>query len=290
MAASQPAAMMIEKKAMSSTKAKTILVTGASSGFGREIAIALARAGHRVFGTSRKVATDISVDNCSVRMLQLDVTMDESVRECIAVLLGEAQGIDVLVNNAGSGLTGALEDCESDEIAWQMETNLMGPLRMNQHVLPVMRRQGGGRIITIGSMMGHAALPYQGIYSASKHALEAINETLRFELRGSNIDTTIVCPGDFKTGFTDARVWARNANSSAHGAQMKKTVAIYERDELNGAPPRNVAKLVVSLVGAKSLRVRYFVGPRIQRFGMVMKRLMPTSWFEALIKVIYQLP
>lgn len=274
---------------MDSTKSKTILVTGASSGFGRTIAIELARAGHRVFGTSRKPSANITVADCSVRMLKLDVTQEESVRECIAQLLDEAPGIDVLVNNAGSGLTGALEDCESDEIAWQMDTNLMGPLRMNQHVLPVMRRQGSGRIITIGSMMGHAALPYQGIYSASKHALEAINESLRFELRGSNIDVTMVCPGDFKTGFTEARVWARNADSRVHGAQMKKTVSIYERDELNGAPPENVARLVARLVEAKSLRVRYFVGPVIQRFGMLLKRLVPATWFEALIRAIYKL-
>lgn len=272
-----------------STDSKTILVTGASSGIGQQIALTLAAAGHRVFGTSRTPLPDQGSPDNPVRMLQLDVTDDASVEACIRQLLSSSGHLDVLINNAGSGLTGAIEDCEPDEVLWQMDTNFMGPLRMLRAVLPAMRQQGHGRIINIGSMAGHAALPYQGIYSASKHAMEAINEALRLELTGSNIDSTIVCPGDFRTGFTQARVFARNAGSAAHANRMKTTVAVYEHDEINGAPPGEVAKLILNLVSARKIRVRYFVGRMDQRLGMLLKRLLPAGLFEAIFRSIYKL-
>ncbi len=269
---------------------KTILVTGASSGFGQQIALALATAGHRVFGSSRKPQPDQGNPANPVRMLVLDVTDDASVSTCIRQLIHEADGIDVLINNAGSGLTGAIEDCSSAEVDWQMQTNFYGPVRMIREVLPAMRKQGAGRIITIGSMAGHAGMPYQAIYSASKHALEAINESLRLELGGSGIDATIVCPGDFQTGFTDARVFAEKADSALHGAQMKTTVSIYEKDERNGANPGDVARLILKLVNARTLKVRYFVGKPDQRLGMLLKRMIPARVFETLIRLIYKLP
>ncbi len=275
---------------MTPTAAKTILVTGASSGFGAQIAQALARQGHQVFGTSRN-PPPLSVDGGSpagVRMLALDVTDPTSVRNCIRELRAETGRLDVLINNAGSGLTGAVEDCDDDEVRWQMETNFFGTLRMIREAIPLMREHGQGRIITIGSMAGHASLPYQAIYSASKHALEAINEALRLELRGSGIDSTIICPGDFQTGFTDARVWASGAHSRHHGDQIKTTVSIYEKDERNGANPEDVARLVQKLVAARRIRVRYFVGRFDQRLGMHLKRLLPAHWFEALMALIYK--
>ncbi len=269
---------------------RTILITGASSGIGQAIALTLAAAGHRVFGTSRKPQADQGDPANPVRMLQLDVTDDVSVNACLKQLLRQAPGVDVLINNAGNGLAGAVEDCANDEVEWQMATNFLGPLRMLHKVLPMMRKQGHGRIITIGSLAGHIGLPYQGIYSASKHALEGVNEALRMELRGSGIDATIVCPGDFKTGFVSERMFARNAESPAHATQMKKTMAIYERDEMHGAPPEAVARLVKRLVEAKSLRVRYFVGRLDQRFSVVLKHLLPSGWFEWLMRRIYKLP
>ncbi len=275
---------------MNTTAHKTILVTGASSGFGAQIAHALARQGHRVFGTSRKPSAASIGDGSTgtVRMLALDVTDPESVRQCLRELRDEAGRLDVLINNAGSGLTGAVEDCDDDEVRWQMETNLFGTLRMIREAIPLMREQGAGRIITIGSMAGHASLPYQGIYSASKHGLEAINEALRLELRGSGIDSTIICPGDFQTGFTDARVWASGAHSKHHHEQIRTTVSIYEKDERNGADPDAVACLVQRLVAARAVKVRYFVGRLDQRLGMYLKRLLPARWFEALLASIYK--
>lgn len=266
--------------------AKTILITGASSGFGQAAALLLAQAGHNVFGTSRSAKPDQG----AVQMLPLDVTDEASITACLQQITDQGHTIDVLINNAGGGIAGAVEDCAEDEVQWQMDANFFGTVRMIRAVLPLMRAQGKGRIITIGSMAGHAALPYQGFYSASKHALEAVNEALRLELRGSAIDATIVCPGDFNTGFTDARLFARGAKSTAHAAQLKTTVDIYAQDELNGADPALVGQLLLQLVEAEKLRVRYFVGPPMQKAGMLLKRILPASWFEGMMAAIYKLP
>ncbi len=274
---------------MSAATGKTILVTGASSGLGQSMALALAQAGHRVFGTSRRAQADLLESGALVRMLPLDVTDEDSVRACIEGLRQEAAGVDVLISNAGSGLTGAIEDCTGDEVQWQMETNFFGPLRMLRAVLPLMRQQGGGRIITVGSMAGHVGMPYQGIYSASKHALEAVNEALRLELRGHPVDATILCPGDFRTGFGDARVFARGALSAAHGEQMDITIGICQRDECNGASPQLVSDLVCRLVTAPRLKPRYFVGRLDQRLGVGLKQILPATGFEWLMRKIYQL-
>jgi len=265
---------------------KVVLVTGASSGFGRSIAAVLAARGHHVFGTSR----DPRDGESGVTMLELDVTRDESVEACVAAVMTSEGRVDVLVNNAGIGLAGAVEDTTLEEARWQMETNFFGPVRMIRAVLPGMRSQGKGRIITVGSMAGHAALAFQPYYSSSKFALEALNEALRLELRGSGIDSTIVCPGDFRTGFTSARVFAAGARSGRNASQLATTVGVYERDETHGADPRLLADLVARLVDEPRLRVRYFVGRLDQRIGIHLKRLLPAAVFERFMRGIYKLP
>lgn len=264
---------------------RVVLVTGASSGFGQEIARRLAADGHVVFGTSRHARGD----DGAVRMRVLDVTDDASVAACVAQVRGEAGRIDVLVNNAGNGLCGAIEDTGLDEARAQMETNFWGPVRMIQAVLPVMRAQGAGRILTVGSLAGHAALPFQAFYSTSKFALEGLNEALRLELRGSPIDSTIICPGDFRTGFTAARVYAARARAGLHAGRLARTVAIYARDEQNGADPRRVAELVARLVTVPRLRPRYLAGAASQTMSIRAKSVLPATWFESLLAGTYKL-
>jgi len=163
-------------------------------------------------------------------------------------------------------------------------------LRMIRAVLPAMRASGSGRILTIGSMAGHVGLPYQSIYCATKHALEAVVESLRLELGGSGIDAAIVCPGDFNTGFTDARVYTRDARSALHARQMGITMGIAENDERNSPDPGMVADLVAELVDSRRLRVRYFVGSYRQRASVFLKRLLPASLFERMIRSVYRMP
>jgi short-subunit dehydrogenase len=171
-----------------------------------------------------------------------------------------------------------------------MEVNFFGPLRMIRAVLPHMRSQGSGRILTTGSMGGHVGLPYQSIYCAAKYALEGVNEALRLELNGSGIDAAVVCPGDFNTGFTAARVYTRNAHSATHAKQLAITMGIAEKDEQNSPNPAMVADLYVGLVDKPSLKVRYFVGSIMQRASIFLKWLLPASVFESLIRSTYKLP
>jgi NAD(P)-dependent dehydrogenase (short-subunit alcohol dehydrogenase family) len=264
---------------------KTVLITGASSGLGKAIAVHLAQQGYRVYGTSRSPGADFS----QVRMVTLDVTDEDSVQRAVAAVIAEAGRIDVLINNAGSGLCGALEDTGIDEARWQIDTNFFGPVRMIKAVLPHMRNQQGGRIITISSLAGLVALPYQPFYSASKFALEAVNEALRLELSGTGIDSTTINPGDFKTGFTQARVFAKNARAGAHAARLAQTVGIYEHDENHGADPALVARLAQRLIESGKMDIRYTVGRLDQRFGMVLKKLIPARWFELIMKSTYSL-
>ncbi len=268
---------------------KVILVTGTTSGFGRMIAERLAAKGHRVYGT-RLPDFGGDPDAFTFPMLELDVTCDDSVEHCVAELIQREGRIDVLINNAGVSIAGALEDTAMDEAHWQMEVNFFGPLRMIRAVTPHMRRLGSGRILTTGSMAGHAGLPYQSIYCAAKHALEGVNEAFRLELGGSGIDASIICPGDFNTGFTAARVYTRDADSAVHGRQMRVTMGIAEEDERNSPDPGRVADLVVRLVDTPHLRVRYFVGRFSQRASMCLKRLMPAALFERLVRATYRLP
>lgn len=264
---------------------KVILVTGASCGFGQLIAEQLAACGHQVFGSSRRALPDMG----KVRMLVLDVTDEALVSSAVEQVIHEAGRIDVLINNAGVGLCGAVEDTSLAEAQWQMDTNFFGPVRMIRAVLPHMRRQGNGRIITISSLAGLAGMPFQPYYSASKYAIEGLNEALRLELVGSGIDATTINPGDFKTGFTDARVFTEQARNGVNAAQLNTTVAIYERDEQQGADPRQVAELVARLVDRTQLDVRYPVGSLGQRAGIFAKRLMPARLFEWLMKFTYSI-
>lgn len=271
------------------TSPKIVLVTGTTSGFGKLAAERLARKGHRVYGTC---LPDFDGDRNAFGfpLLELDVVDDNSVVRCVADLVAAEGRVDVLINNAGIGIAGALEDTTIEEARFQMDVNFFGAIRMIRAVLPHMRAQGGGRIVTMSSMAGHVGMPFQSIYSASKYALEGLNEALRLELRGSGIDATVVCPGDFRTGFTAARVYTKGARSAHHAEQLAKTVGIMERDELNSPDPSMVGDLLVRLVDEPSLKVRYFVGRISQRTGIFAKRLMPASLFERLVCATYQLP
>ena len=191
--------------------ARIVLVTGASSGFGRAIAAHLAARGYLVYGTSRSAvmpeeATAPAERSLVPIMIPMDVCVDASVDAAVTHILRRHGRIDVLVNNAGFGIAGAVEDTSADELRRQFDTNVFGVLRVCRAVLPHMRRQGGGRIINVGSLAGLIALPFQGAYSASKFALEALSESLRMETKPYGISVSVIEPGDFRTSFTASRV------------------------------------------------------------------------------------
>jgi len=257
-----------------------VLITGASSGLGRETARHLAGAGYRVYGTSRKPAAR----ELPYSLIPMDVCCDESVRAAVAGILETEGRIDVVVNNAGISVTGSVEDVSLDEARQQFETNFFGVLRVVQVVLPSMREHRAGKIINVGSIGGMIGLPFQGLYSATKFALEGLTEALRMEVAAFGIHVTNVNPGDFRTEMTENRILAAAAARGAYAEQLRKTLEVYERDERRGGDPIRVARLIGRIIREPAPRVRYLVGAFDQRAGARLKPFLGSRLFERLMK------
>ncbi len=231
------------------SKTKVILVTGASSGIGAAIAARLAKAGHTVFGTSRKAGATPPAQG--VQMLAMDVRREDSIAQAVAQLVKSAGRIDVLVNNAGFGIAAAVEDTRPDDMMRQLDTNFLGPLRVCQAVLPAMRKQGAGRIVQISSLAARIGIPFQGAYSASKSALEGMTEALSMEVKPFGIAVVLIEPGDTKSNFTAAREWTAAAKSNAaYGARAKHAIEVMEKSEQAGPPADKVARIVERAIAA----------------------------------------
>jgi NAD(P)-dependent dehydrogenase (short-subunit alcohol dehydrogenase family) len=257
---------------------KVVLVTGASSGFGRSIATLLSQNGYEVFGTSRKPGAK----GDGFQMLQLDVDSDKSVSACISKLLKRTGRIDVLVNNAGYIIaSGAAEETSLEDAKSQFETNFFGVCRMVKAVLPIMRGQRGGQIINIGSMAGTFPVPFEGMYGATKAAVLAYSDALRQEVRSLNIKVSLIEPGFFKTSLGENA--KRGTKNIPDYSKAKKAVTSKLFDEIdNGGDPRMVADAVLELIESESPRFRYAVGK--EKGFYVVKRLMPDSAFESLAR------
>ena len=184
---------------------KVVLITGASSGIGKSIAAYLSQKNFKVYGTSRNPEKMASGD---FEMIQLDVTEPQSIKEAVEEISNREGKIDILINNAGVGITGPIEETPESEIKKAFDTNYFGPLNVIKNVLPLMRAGGGGLIINITSIAGYMGLPYRGIYSATKGALEITAEAYRMELKQFNIKMTNVAPGDFATNIAAGRYHA----------------------------------------------------------------------------------
>ena len=265
------------------------LVTGASSGIGRACAAELHAAGWRVFGTSRRAEAGQRAPE-GFALLPMDVDSDESVEQAVAALLELSGGrLDLVVNSAGSGIAGAVEDTTVNEARRQFETTLFGVWRVCRAVLPVMRRQRSGTIVNIGSLAGLIGIPFQGAYSASKFALEGLTEALRMELRPFGVRVALLEPGDFKTDFTARRVYAAAAHSPAYAARMRTAVGVMEHDERNGADPREAARVVLRIARARRPRLRYTAGPPFARALPLLRRLLPAGLFEWGVRRYYKI-
>ena len=264
------------------TTPKVALVTGTSSGFGKATAALLAAQGFRVFGTSRGPAPS---GFASYELLSLDVRSDLSVQECIETVLHRAGRIDLLVNNAGYALGGALEENTVSDAQAEFDTNVFGALRLINAVLPIMRHQGGGQIISVSSLLGVIALPYLSLYSSSKFALEGMMEGLRSEVRPFNIAVSLVEPAFFKTNFA---VQAP-AQPLADYAPLREPVLQYvSRAVEQGPDPGQVAKVILRVAITPRPRLRYRVGPRANLL-VGLRQLLPGSLFEAMYRRIFHL-
>lgn len=262
-----------------------VLVTGASSGMGKEIGELLAQRGYRVFGTSRRDVDGSTREG--VRMLRLDVTQGESVEQLIDTIDREAGRLDIVINNAGYALTGAVEETSLEEARRQFETNFFGVVRIIKAALPLLRRQGGGKIINISSFLGLAAAPFMGLYSATKFALEGYGEALRHELKPLNISVSSVEPGWTRTGLGQHAARIEQPIEDYGPWRSRATEAI--RDSLaTGTRPRTVADTVLKIVQSRRPKLRYPVG-KDARLGLFMRWLLPGRAFEKLVCRLFKL-
>jgi len=274
----------------SDTARRVAIVTGASSGIGEAVALALLAQGWLVFGASRSPSERIVASG--FRHVPLDVTDDGAVRRAVHDVARQTGRIDALISNAGYSLVGAVEDTSDAEILAQMDVNFMGVWRMARAVLPVMRCQGArgqGRILHVGSIGGSIGLPFQAAYSASKFALAGMTEALSGELADTDIDVVLVEPGNIRTGIGAARRVAQaGLASSPYQERFQRALAVIERDEAQGWPVEAIAAVIVGAVTARKVPLVIRAGPWVERFAPLAKALLPSRWFEKLLIASYR--
>lgn len=279
---------------------RVVLVTGASSGIGKVCAEHLHARGFRVYGTSRRAGQASSPSDgasgasrgtqavdAGPTLIPLDVRCDDSVARAISLVLDREGAIDAVVNNAGFGVAGAVEETTVEEAVAQFETNFFGTVRVCRAVLPVMRRQRSGYVVNVSSIAGQIGIPFQAIYSASKFAVEGFTEALRMEVAPFGIRVSLVEPGDFRTGFTASRRVSANT-TSAYLERQQRAISVMERAETRGATPEAVALLVEHILTSHSPRLRYAVGPVGERVAVMLKRIVPARLFELGIASYYR--
>lgn len=265
------------------TQNRVALVTGASSGIGRACAELLAARGYRVYGASRH--PDPAAPFASLCM---DVRDEGSVDSAVAHIVARESRLDIVVNNAGIAIAGAIEDTSPEEARDQFEVNFFGVLRVCRAALPILRNQRSGTIVNIGSIAGLIAVPFQGLYSASRFALEGLSESLRLEVAPFGIRVVLIEPGDHRTALTENRrrtdaSWTNPAYRDRCGLSIARMAA----GERRGKAPEAVARLLCRVLDRKRPRLRYTVGPAPQRAAIWLKRLLPYAAVEKAVSFNY---
>ena len=265
---------------------KVVLITGGSSGIGKAVGDYLQSKKYIVYGTSRKPGL---YKNSSFPLLQLDVTLPETIQGVISKIISQSGKIDVLINNAGVGITGPIEETPEVEIKKAFETNFYGPIRLMNAVLPYMRKQKNGLIINITSIAGYMGLPYRGIYSASKSALEIATEAFRMEVRQFGIKMTNIAPGDFATNIASGRYHSPILVDSPYKKMYSSTLQMINEHVAKGHNPIAVAKKVHQVIETKNPKVHYKVGDRLQKISVLLKCLLPSKVYEKMLLNHYKL-
>lgn len=262
-----------------------IFITGISSGFGLETAKLLATKGHKVYGTIRRDTELIP----GIQYIKLDVRNSDEVNNAVKTIFDKEGRIDVLINNAGMGIGGPIEFATEEEVKTQVDTNFMGLVRCVKAVLPIMRKQGSGKIIAISSIGGLMGLPFQGFYSASKYAIEGYCEALHLETRNFGIKVVVIRPGDFSTGFTSNRKKTDNPEALNVYKSYAKSMDSIEHDENGGLKPIVLAKKIDKIVNAKRPKYGYTVASPVQKLSVFVKKILPPSWYAKILGAYYKL-
>jgi NAD(P)-dependent dehydrogenase (short-subunit alcohol dehydrogenase family) len=266
---------------------KVILITGISSGFGKETARLLAENGHTVYGTLRNGTGS----EAKVNYLKLDLMDHNSIKSAVSAVIEKEGRIDVLINNAGMHTGGPIETSPVENIVLQMQTNFLGTVILTKEVLPHMRNNGGGTIINFSSIGGLMGLPMQGFYSAAKFALEGFTEALRMEVKQFNIKVVLINPGDFHTSNSANRrnYLAPSGANDPYKTQFESTLAVIEKDESKGWEPVILAKKLVKIVELSSPNQRYIIASFEQKLAVVLKYILPSKLFWMIIGDHYKI-
>jgi NAD(P)-dependent dehydrogenase (short-subunit alcohol dehydrogenase family) len=273
------------------TSPKTVLISGCSSGIGYATAVELKGRGHTVIASARKAEDVARLQREGFLAVQLDLADSKSIQKAVKQALELAgHNIDVLFNNSGFGQPGAVEDLSREVLRFQFETNVFGTQELTNLIIPVMRKQGHGRIIYNSSILGLVAMSYRGAYNASKYALEGLADTLRLELHGSNIAVSLIEPGPILTNFRQNSLALYKKNIAVESSVHKETyLKMEERLQKEGAavpftlPAKAVADKVVHAVESGCPKSHYYVTFPTYLFAY-LKRILPTSWLDNLLR------
>jgi NAD(P)-dependent dehydrogenase (short-subunit alcohol dehydrogenase family) len=283
---------------MADPASRSVLITGCSSGIGRATAERLVSRGYTVYATARRVETIADLEGRGCRVLALDVTDEDSMQAAVRTVVDEQGAVGALVNNAGYSQSGAVEEVPMDEVRRQFETNVFGLVRMCQLVLPGMRAQHHGRIVNVSSMGANFTFPGGGFYHATKYAVEAISDALRFEVKGFGIDVVIVQPGIIRTGFAGAATDAIHRATPAEGpyatfnaAVAGSTQSVYEHGPLArlGGEPETVARTIERAIAARAPKIRYRVTPSA-RLLVGQRALMTDRMWDRMLATQFPQP
>ena len=276
---------------------KAVLITGGSSGIGWATAERLVNVGWKVYATARNVEKIAPLEQRGCQLLPLDVTDEDSMRLAVDEVEQREGVVGVLVNNAGYSQSGAVEAVPVEKVRRQFETNVFGLARMCQLVLPGMRRQGYGRIVNVSSMGGKLTFPGGGYYHATKHAVEALSDALRFEVEGFSVKVSVIEPGLIRTGFADTALGSmddlngENPYAGFDEGVARTTAENYERGPISrlGGGPEAVAEAIEQAISARSPKSRYAVTPSAHLF-LRLRRLLPDRAWDAVLRTTYPQP
>ncbi len=266
---------------------KVVLITGGSSGIGKAIGVYLKSKQARVYGTTRSLSQHPDFE--IFPLLELDVRKTATISAAIGRLIELEGRIDVLINNAGVGITGPLEETPHDSILNAFDINFHGPLHMMKAVLPQMRKQGSGLIINITSIAGYMGLPFRGVYSASKGALEIASEAIRMETKDFGVHITNLAPGDYATNIAAGRFHVPASNTSPYATTYGRTLAEINEGVDAGEDPIQVAQKVYALLNTRAPKVHYRVGAFSQKLSVFLKKVLPEKLFEKMLLNHYKL-
>ncbi|MDX1686266.1 MAG: oxidoreductase [Saprospiraceae bacterium] len=265
---------------------KTILITGASSGMGKAMAKELLNGDHKIYVAARRLEKMNDLKELGATPLAMDITDEEDVKRVVNVIDQETEGIDILINNAGFGLYGAVEDVPIEKARYQFDVNLFGLAHLTQFVLPGMRKKGKGKIINISSMGGEIYTPLGAWYHASKHALEAWSDCLRLELDPFGIDVVIIQPGIIKTEFAEVLVdQIKETSMNGPYSEMAQAISKATQDSYTsdgGSPPELIAKIVKKVVNSDNPKTRY-AGGKLAKPLMWARHLLSDRLFDRLV-------